>query len=64
MYKIDRRGGGWGGSKNRILGNYPTFFKILLNFSRTPLSCKGVGGGLKVHIFKQVQRIERLIFLF
>ena len=20
MYKIDRRGGGWGGSKNRILG--------------------------------------------
>ena len=22
MYKIDRRGGGWGGPKNRILGIY------------------------------------------
>ena len=42
----------------------PTFYKILLNFSRTPLSCTEVGGGLKVHIFKQVQRIERFIFLF
>ena len=39
----------------------PTFYKILLNFSRTPLSCTEVGGGLKVHIFKQLQRIERLI---
>ena len=33
MYKIDRRGGGAGGSKNRILGNYQKVDQALIPIS-------------------------------
>ena len=35
MYKIDRRGGGSGGSKNRILGNYHAFKLIKCYYMAT-----------------------------
>ena len=39
----------------------PTFCKILLNLSRELLYLVGVGGGLKVNLFKPVQWIVRFI---
>jgi len=30
MYKIDRRGGAWGGSKNRILGQTLIIYFVLM----------------------------------